>query len=103
MTVVRTLDVQADPAVFKAQQTHGRIATASVAPPAPFHGIAAYRRVEGATSWTGTLTGVFPGRGEVRLAGPRFCAGIPSPPPKCGSGTFQVTFLEDRQRLADVR
>jgi YVTN family beta-propeller protein len=92
MSVIRTLDAQADPAVFKAEKFHGHIATASVEPPAPFHGAAVYRRAEGATSWTGNLTGVFPGRGEVRLAGPEFCAGSPFPPAKCASGAIQVAF-----------
>ena len=93
MSVVRTLDTQADPAAFTAEKSDGHIAAASVAPPAPFRGTAAYQPTEGATSWTGTLTGVFPGRGEVRLAGPEFCVDFLSQPRKCGLGTSQLTLV----------
>lgn len=91
MSVIRTLDAQTDAAAFEAEKSDGHIATASVTPPAPFHGTAAYRRAEGATSWTGTLTGVFPGRGQVSLAGPDFCVDFLSQPSKCAFGTSQLT------------
>ena len=80
MSVVRTLNAQADSAAFEVVKSQGHIATASVSPPAPFSGSAVYQRAAGASSWTGTLAAVFPGRGEVRLAGPEFCVGFPFPP-----------------------
>jgi hypothetical protein len=92
MSVVRSLDAQADPAAFKVGQSQGHIATASVTPPAPFSGSAAYQRAAGVSSWTGTLAAVFPGRGEVSLAGPEFCAGFPFPPPECVSPGGKATF-----------
>jgi hypothetical protein len=92
MSVVRTLEAGADLAAFKAEKSDGQTATASVEPPAPFHGTAVYRQVGGDSSWTGNLTAVFPGRGEVRLAGPGFCTGLPSQPSKCTSSAFQVSF-----------
>lgn len=92
MSVIRALGTETDAAFFKVEKSGGRIAAASAAPPAPFSGSAVYRVVDGAPSWTGTLSGFFPGRGEVSLAGPKFCAGFPSPPAECASGAFQVAF-----------
>lgn len=90
MSVIRTLDAQADVTTFEVGQSHGHVATASAAPPAPFRGTAAYQRKGSVSLWTGTLTGIFPGRGEVRLAGPRFCAGFPFPPPGCASKGVRI-------------
>lgn len=93
MSVIRTLDAQVDASAFKAGQSHGHIATASATPPGPFRGTAAYQRQGSTSSWTGTLTGIFPGRGEIRLAGPRFCAGFPFPPPKCAPSGSRFVFF----------
>lgn len=50
-------------------------ASATITPPAPFHGSAAFQRVpEGENSWTGSLSVVLPGLGRVALAGPSFSA-----------------------------
>jgi hypothetical protein len=50
-------------------------ASATITPPAPFHGSAAFQRVpEGESSWTGSLRVVLPGLGRVALAGPSFSA-----------------------------
>jgi hypothetical protein len=54
-----------------------QITSATIAPPAPFTGTAAFQRTQGSEgSWTGTLAGDFPGRGEVTLAGPEFSAEV---------------------------
>jgi hypothetical protein len=48
---------------------------ATVSPPAPFVGTAAFTRTRESTfTWTGDLAVDFPGLGPVRLAGPRFGA-----------------------------
>lgn len=47
----------------------------TVSPPAPFTGTATFARTHESTfTWTGDLAVDFPGRGVVRLAGPRFGA-----------------------------
>lgn len=49
--------------------------SATVTPPAPFHGSAEYLRTpEGERTWTGTLAASLPGLGRVALAGPSFSA-----------------------------
>jgi hypothetical protein len=49
--------------------------SATVTPPAPFHGSAEFERTaEGASSWTGTLSVHFPGLDRVALTGPSFVA-----------------------------
>jgi hypothetical protein len=49
--------------------------TATVAPPAPFHGSAAFQRMPGGNNaWTGSLSVNLPGAGQVALAGPDFSA-----------------------------
>lgn len=48
---------------------------ATISPPPPFSGGAEFQPIHGATgSWSGTLTGFFPGLGSVPLAGPTFSA-----------------------------
>lgn len=48
-------------------------ASATVTPPAPFHGSAAFQRNPGGENgWTGPLSVDLPGLGRVALAGPRF-------------------------------
>jgi hypothetical protein len=47
--------------------------SATVTPPSPFHGSAAFQRTSsGETTWTGSLSAVLPGLGRVELAGPDF-------------------------------
>ena len=49
--------------------------SATVTPPAPFHGSADFQRtLEGDSSWTGTLSVYFPGLKRVALTGPGFDA-----------------------------
>ncbi len=49
----------------------------TVAPPKPFAGSATFARTPESTfTWTGDLSVEFPGLGPVRLAGPRFAAGV---------------------------
>jgi hypothetical protein len=51
------------------------LSSATVRPPSPFEGEATFERGQrGSTSWLGTLSVSFPGRDDVRLAGPRFSA-----------------------------
>jgi hypothetical protein len=56
--------------------TSGRVITSAlVTPPAPFTGTAYYTKGQGSQgSWSGSLAANFPGRGELRLAGPGFSA-----------------------------
>lgn len=50
-------------------------ASATITPPAPFHGSAAFQRISGGeNSWTGSLSVALPGLGQVALAGPSFSA-----------------------------
>ena len=67
MTIERSLKVRAGHATFDYDVPAG---TATVAPPAPFHGKAAFRRrSKGPPSWHGDLSVDFPGRAGVHLAG----------------------------------
>jgi hypothetical protein len=53
----------------------GDLRSATVSPPPPYTGAAAFRRnADGSTSWTGTLAVPFPGRGTVALTGAGFTA-----------------------------
>jgi hypothetical protein len=55
----------------------GHITSLTIAPPAPFTGTATFQRTQGSKgSWTGTLAGAFPGRGELNLAGLEFSAEV---------------------------
>jgi hypothetical protein len=50
-------------------------ASATITPPAPFHGSAAFQRVPGGeNSWTGSLSVELPGGGRVAMAGQDFSA-----------------------------
>jgi hypothetical protein len=49
------------------------LGTATLAPPAPFSGVARYRRnAKPGNQWTGNLEADFPGRSDVSLTGARF-------------------------------
>jgi hypothetical protein len=51
--------------------------TATVTPPAPFRGSAAFQRMpEGENAWSGPLSVDLPGAGRVALAGPDFSASL---------------------------
>lgn len=48
------------------------LSSATVQPPSPFQGEAGFQRALDGPVWSGTLSVDFPGREDVRLAGPRF-------------------------------
>jgi len=48
------------------------LSSATVRPPKPFQGEASFQRSPSGSIWSGTLSVDFPGRDDVRLAGPRF-------------------------------
>jgi hypothetical protein len=48
------------------------LSSATVRPPTPFQGEASFQRTPAGPTWSGTLSVNFPGREDVRLAGPRF-------------------------------
>jgi hypothetical protein len=76
MSVFRSIQSDDKADAFEVTRAHGTVVAAAVDPPAPFSGSATYRRGVQAPSesWTGSLTGDFPGIGPVTLAGPEFCA-----------------------------
>lgn len=77
ISIVRSIGVNAKSDAFAVSEEGGQITSATIAPPAPFGGTATFQRTKGSKgSWTGTLAGNFPGRGEVTLAGPEFSAEI---------------------------
>jgi hypothetical protein len=60
---------------FTSTGIEGRIDSVTIAPPVPFTGTATFQRTSGTKgTWSGSLVGNFPGRGEVALAGPEFSA-----------------------------
>jgi hypothetical protein len=72
--------------------------TATVTPPSPFLGSAAFQRLPGGNNaWTGLLSINLPGAGDVALAGPEFSAslcrdtGCPRP-----RGSFRGSFFSGR-------
>jgi hypothetical protein len=76
MSVVRSIQSEGKADAFEITRAHGAVLSAIVDPPAPFSGSATFRHGVQAPSesWTGSLTGDFPGIGIVALAGPEFCA-----------------------------
>lgn len=54
----------------------GDLASATVQPPQPFQGEAGFQRSPAGPTWSGTLSVDFPGRDDVRLAGPHFEADL---------------------------
>ncbi|HEU4735452.1 MAG TPA: hypothetical protein VFS48_00290 [Solirubrobacterales bacterium] len=52
------------------------LSSATVRPPRPFQGEASFQRTPTGPTWSGTLSVDFPGRDDVRLAGPRFEADL---------------------------
>lgn len=77
MSIARSITVDAKSDAFALSEEGGHITSATLAPPAPFKGTATFQRTHGTKgSWTGTLAGNFPGRGEVTLAGPKFSAEV---------------------------
>lgn len=77
LTIIRSISVQAKSDAIALAKEGGQITSATIAPPAPFTGAATFQKTRGSKgSWTGTLAGDFPGRGEVTLAGPEFSAEV---------------------------
>jgi hypothetical protein len=57
------------------------LSTATVDPPKPFRGSAAFQRnPDGSTAWSGTLRVFLPGVGDLALAGPQYKAKLSQPP-----------------------
>jgi hypothetical protein len=77
LSILRSISVTTSLDAFTVSGSGGEITSATIAPPRPFTGTAEYQRTKGSSgSWTGSLVGDFPGRGEVSLAGPEFSAEI---------------------------
>jgi hypothetical protein len=76
MSIIRSIQSDGNAGTFDVTWAHGVVVSAAVDPPAPFSGSATFRRSVQAPSesWTGSLTGDFPGLGAVTLAGSKFCA-----------------------------
>jgi hypothetical protein len=74
--IFRIASVTGNAALFNVPDLERR-GSATVIAKAPFSGTATYRAEgNGTASWTGDLSVEFPGLGEVRLAGPKFSAGL---------------------------
>ena len=77
LSIIRSISTDAKSDAFALSKEGGHITSATVAPLVPFTGTAAFQSTSGSKgSWTGTLAGDFPGRGEVTLAGPEFSAEV---------------------------
>ncbi len=75
MAIFRQAIVGAPKGAFALGDTGDHPASATVAPPEPFHGSAVFQRgQDGENSWTGSLSVILPGAGRVSMAGPRFSA-----------------------------
>jgi hypothetical protein len=73
MTIFRQAFVRGTAADFALGDTGDYPTSATVSPPAPFHGSADFlRNPGGENSWTGSLSVDLPGLGRVALAGPSF-------------------------------
>ncbi len=76
-TIFRSIGANEGPNAFTTFRSGREITSATITPPQPFMGSATYQRVKGSLgTWTGSLAGDFPGRGEVSLAGSGFSAQI---------------------------
>jgi hypothetical protein len=77
LSIIRSISTDPKSDAIALNEEGGHITSATIAPPAPFKGTATFQRTRGSEgSWTGTLAGDFPGRGEVPLAGPKFFAEV---------------------------
>jgi hypothetical protein len=77
MSIVRSINADAKSDAFTVSEEGGHVISATIAPPVPFKGTATFQQTKGQKgSWSGTLAGDFPGRGEVTLAGPEFSAEV---------------------------
>lgn len=73
MTIFRHTFATGKESQLVAGDTRPHPLSATVTPPAPFHGSAEFQRTaEGERSWTGTLSVHFPGLDPVALTGPSF-------------------------------
>ena len=87
LIIIRSIDASAKNIAFNVTKSGGEITSATIAPPAPFAGTATYVKSDGSKgSWSGSLAGNFPGRGELSLAGPEFSAKVSEPFAQHGSG-----------------
>jgi hypothetical protein len=66
------------------------LSSATVQPPQPFQGEASFLRAPADSTWSGTLSVDFPGRDDVRLAGPRFEAGLARDDSSSTSSFFSI-------------
>jgi hypothetical protein len=75
--VFTSVSAEGEPATFLTPDPAGTLEDASVSPPAPFHGSAAFH-LDSPTSasWTGTLSVELPGVGNIPLAGTGFWAAL---------------------------
>lgn len=77
LSIIRSISTDAKGDAIALNEEGDHITSATITPPAPFKGTATFQRTHGSEgSWTGTLAGDFPGRGEVTLAGPKFFAKV---------------------------
>lgn len=77
LSIIRSINANAKSEAIALSEESGHIVSAAISPPAPFKGTATFQRTSGSEgSWTGTLMGDFPGRGDVTLAGPKFSAKV---------------------------
>jgi hypothetical protein len=75
MTISRHVLAPGDESQLVAGDTRPYPLSATVTPPAPFHGSAEFQRtIEGDRAWTGSLSVSFPGLDSIALTGPRFDA-----------------------------
>ncbi len=77
VSIIRSIEADAKNNAFALTEEDSHVTSATLEPPAPFKGTATFQQTKGSKgSWTGTLAGDFPGRGEVTLAGPEFAAEV---------------------------
>jgi hypothetical protein len=67
--IFRTVEAEGKPPTFSFADD---LSMATLRPPRPFAGEASFQRTPTGRVWSGSLTVTFPGRDDVRFAGPRF-------------------------------
>lgn len=99
MSVLRFVDATADATAFPFAPS---LDSATVAPPAPFEGTAAFTRIDDfATRWEGPLTVDFPGRPDVPLTGREFTWSLSREPESDSSISFTIVRSRLKHRLAE--
>ena len=77
LSVIRSISASGKGGAFASTGQGDHITSVNIAPPAPFEGTATFERTKGQKgTWSGSLTGDFPGWDDVVLAGPEFSAKI---------------------------